>query len=346
MVFLGHYLGIYKYSQVFSTSIQVIDSVEKSFFYFLIDEGFWVHLFFVISGYLASKTLITDTTILLSKIVKRFMRLALPIFFSGIIIFLIYIFIGFYNAETSCLFKNVWYQQQFYNSKIGIIDILLSPFTVILLGDNRINGPYWVMPMMFLSSSVIYLLNYFFNKLKNTHKEIIQCIIETTFIIACAFVFPILSAHIIGMLVSEYEDHFKNIRFFYTCCALIIVISAFFLPRRINESLSFGIIILLCPHLKILNKLLSVKIFQFLDSISWGIFSFHWPLIYSVGALVLISFSQKTNLNTAFFIGFVTVSLLTICISIIFNKSFEKISMRITNNIYNFCLNKINIYKK
>lgn len=346
MVFVGHYLGIYKYSQSFCPSIHIIDVVNGSVFSFLIDEGFWVHLFFVISGYIAAKQNISDISKLWSNVIKRFFRLAIPVFFSCLIIFLIYISIGFHNQDTSCLFVCTWYQQLFYNTDISIIDVLLSPYKVIILGDNTINGPYWVLPMMFISSSIIYLINYSSIKFKSSHLEKIIILLEIIIIIAFAYVFPIMSAHMIGKLASDYESSFDQNILFCSISLVGIAIASLFLPARINESLCFAIIILLIPHINLINSFLSGITFQFFGNISWGIYSFHWPIIYSVGALSILYFSRDNNLITAYVVSFLIVSLTTICFSIIFNISFEKLSSSITQTIYQFCLKNFKTNKK
>ena len=60
LIMMGHYLGLYKYAQSFTPSIRIIDIINNSLLSFLIDEGYWLYMFFVVSGYLVSKSKITS----------------------------------------------------------------------------------------------------------------------------------------------------------------------------------------------------------------------------------------------------------------------------------------------
>ena len=346
LVLTGHYLGIYKYAQSFCPSIHLIDAINKSPLSFLIDEGCWLHLFFVISGYLATKTKIHDLAELCSKIIKRFLRLAFPIFFSCTIIFLIYKFIGFHHKETSHLFQSIWFQHQYYSAGFTFKDVLLSPIKILIMGDDSLNRPYWVLAMMFFSSVLIYLINYFFYNIKSSSKIKIQYGLELAVIILCSFVFPILSAHMIGMLLSDCQEHYNQYKKFYSSGIILIILSILFLPEKIIESFIFAILIFLVPRLAWLDKFMSLKIFQSSGNISWGVYSFHWPLIYSVGALCIINFYSNYGLITAFIIGFVTVIFTTILLSVFFYFTFDKISSIFTNIIYRLCLKKFERLKK
>ncbi|WP_026655852.1 acyltransferase family protein [Butyrivibrio sp. AE3003] len=148
-VLVGHYLGIYKYSQSFIPSICCFDIINDSHFAIFLDEGYWLYLFFVISGYLVSRSNIYNIKELLCRIVIRFFRLACPILFSHFIIYFIYRTVGFHNGETTTLFQCEWFQQIFYTRDFTIKDVLISPFSVLIFGNSDMNKPYWVLQMMF-----------------------------------------------------------------------------------------------------------------------------------------------------------------------------------------------------
>jgi peptidoglycan/LPS O-acetylase OafA/YrhL len=169
-VMIGHYLGIYKYAQSFNPPIHIIDYLKGSPFSFLIDEGYWLYLFFVVSGYLVAKSKITSIADLISKSISRFLRLAMPILFSYFVIYLIYVTVGFHTAATNYLFQCQWYQG-YYTGTYTIKDVLLGPIYVLLLGKSLLNGPYWVLRMMFISSLIIYFLKLILFKLSSSKYE-------------------------------------------------------------------------------------------------------------------------------------------------------------------------------
>ncbi len=333
MVFLGHYLGIYKYAESFFPPFRYIDYIQESSFSFIIDEGFWLHLFFVVSGYLVYKSKISDSKDLFTKIVSRFFRFLIPIFFVYIIIYAIYILIGFHSNETTFLFQCNWYQKLFYTDEYTVKDILLSPISTLILGNSQLNGPYWVLPMMFFSSSFIYLIKLIISIFNSKHKDEITFVSSTFLILLSSAVFPIFSAHLIGVLVSILDNKFIRNKKFYTSSICIIIVSTLFLPERLKQSFLFAIIILIVPHLRFVYKLLSNKLFQFFGNMCWGIFSFHWPIIYSIGALCIIFFSSKVGLSKAYIISLLIVFCITICLSLFFYLTLEKFAAFLTKVI-------------
>lgn len=59
MIMIGHYIGVVKYSQDV-TCFPFITWLNGSLFSTIVDEGFWLQLFFVISGFLLSYAKITN----------------------------------------------------------------------------------------------------------------------------------------------------------------------------------------------------------------------------------------------------------------------------------------------
>lgn len=204
LIMMGHYLGLYKYAQSFTPSIRIIDIINNSLLSFLIDEGYWLYMFFVVSGYLVSKSKITSIGDLISKSIGRFLRLALPILFSYLVIYVIYLTLGFHAVETNTLFQCAWYQG-YYTGEYTIYDVLLAPIYVILYGSSLLNGPYWCLRMMFISSLFIFILKFIFNKI-NTKSESLVFSILMIITLSSYVISPIITACLVGMLVSYYES--------------------------------------------------------------------------------------------------------------------------------------------
>ena len=91
LIMLGHFLGLYKYAQQFEPRFRLIDFILDSRFSFFLNEGYWLYLFFVISGYLIAKSEIKSIKDVIYKIINRFFRFAFPIFFAYLVIFTIYL---------------------------------------------------------------------------------------------------------------------------------------------------------------------------------------------------------------------------------------------------------------
>lgn len=332
LVMVGHYLGLYKRAQSFLPSIHALDVLNNSIFSFTVDEGYWLYLFFVVSGYLVSKSNILNVKDLFSKSINRFLRLGIPVLFSYFIIYLIYLVIGFHNGETKSLFQCRWFQN-YYIDSYTIKDVLLSPFYVIILRKCDLNAPYWVLRMMFASSLLIYALKYLFVKLKKLQNESVG--FSTLFIItilSCALS-PIITACLAGMLVSLYENSGIKTSRCYAFWFLFVSMSIYFLPGTLKSAIFFAALIIFTPRLKLLNCILSSKPVQFLGNICWDVYSFHWPIMCSVGALSIIWLSKNIGLTASYFISFIVVLVSTFVLSVLFYYSFERFADKLTKKI-------------
>ena len=108
---IGHFMGIIKYTdeKIFNNPFCVF--LEKDFILF--NEFLWLPLFFIASGFLLAHSNVKTLRDLMEKSIFRFIRLGLPVLFSSLIVWLIYITIGFKNGETAMLFANDWYQSAY-----------------------------------------------------------------------------------------------------------------------------------------------------------------------------------------------------------------------------------------
>ena len=341
LVMIGHYLGLYKYAQSFVPSIKTIDVIYNSVFSFLISEGYWLYLFFVVSGYLVSQSKITNVKTLVIKSVNRFLRLAFPILFSYSIIYLIYLTVGFHTAETSALFQCQWFQK-YYLDTYSIKHVLISPFEVLLLGKARLNGPYWVLRMMFISSLIIYLIHYLYFKLKASQYESFSFSVLMIITIFSCFLSPIITACLAGMLVSFYEKSDITTKPCYAFWFIVIAMAVYFLPDTLNSIIFFAALIVFIPRIRLLNTIFSSKPFQFAGSISWGIYSFHWPIICSVGALSIVGLSTQIGIIEAYTVTFFFVLILTVLLSVCFFYSLERLAASLTKKMNSLLLHLLN----
>lgn len=332
LVMIGHYIGIYRYAQSFEATIKVIDILKKSDFSFLITAGYWLYLFFVVSGYLVAKSKITDLKALLIKSINRFLRLAFPILFSYFIIYLIYLAFGFHTGDTKALFQCRWFQQ-YYTDTYSFMDVLLSPYEVILREITRLNRPYWVLRMMFISSLLIYLLKYLYFKLKAAEHESLALSVLMIITISSSAISPIITACLAGMLVSFYEKSGITAKPCYAFWFLVVAMSIYFWPNNLKSVIFFAALIVFIPRIQFLNTIFSSKLFQFFGSISWGIYSFHWPIICSLGALSMIRIAGRIGLKAAYAVTFPFVFILTILLSVCFYYTLERLAAFLTKKI-------------
>lgn len=326
MVMIGHFIGIYKYAENFpakSNITQLFDIFLDSKLSFILDETFWVILFFVVSGYLVAMSNIPDIKTFAVKCFMRFLRLGLPILFAYAAIFLIYKTIGFHTTETLEFFENSFIQKN-YTATYSLLQILKSPVDVLILGETTLNGPYWVLREMFFSSIIIYFFAWLKNRFANNNIILFALLITT--VISMVFS-NIIFAGLFGMLLHSLEqDNKKEVlsNKIFIVAAIAFCASLYFIPRSRIACLFFGALIVFLPKLPLINAIFSSKIALFFGKISFGIYSFHWPVFCSIGMLSLINMQQQFGLLKASAFCIIISIVATIIVSILFYYTFEK----------------------
>lgn len=326
MVMVGHYIGLYKYAENFPVESIVLNYFDKfldSKLGFVLDESYWVILFFVVSGYLVANSCIFNLKEVFIKSAIRFLRLGVPVLFAYTIIFVLYKFVGFHTNQTLGLMENSFVQNAF-SGTYGIIHVLKSPVDVLILGKTSLNSPYWVLRDMFLASILIYLLLWFKHKIKSDNAFLI--VFFCGFLVSL-FKFEVVYAVLFGMMVAllekeENQVFFKNKIFVFTLLVLCAMMRA--VPRQRLSCVFFAMLILMLPKLPLLNKLFSSRLADFINKISFGIYSFHWPVLCSIGMLVLIKIYPAIGLLKACVVTAAVCIAITFLISIIYYYCIEK----------------------
>ncbi len=326
MVMVGHYIGLYKYAEEFPVKSPILDFFEKflgSKIGFVLDESYWVILFFVVSGYLVANSRIPDIKSFIIKSFMRFLRLGIPVLFAFAIIFTIYKAIGFHTADTIGIFENSLIQSSLTN-QYDIKDVLFSPIKVLILGEYLLNDPYWCLREMFFTSILIYFLLWLKEKINN---ENLFLLIFFIILIIGLVEFNVMFAGLLGMMVSllekeENKSFYKNrVLAFFLLILCAVMRTA---PRAKLSCIFFAALIILIPKLPLLNRLFSSKIAEFVSKISFGIYSFHWPVLCSIGMLVLINTYRQIGFGKAcIIVGGISVAV-SFLISIIYYYCIEK----------------------
>lgn len=341
MIMVCHYLGIVKYAsniKCFHCILIINDSVFST----IIDESFWLQLFFVVSGFLLSYSRIISFKLFLKKIIKRFFRLYLPIAASCGIIFILSETIGFYNSNTRGGFLCDWFQNC-YDDRFTVLDLFLGPIKTVVHGGSEFNGPYWVIKDMFYASLVIYFINYISYRLNENIKIMIYIL---AIIVAKLFLGQIYFSCLVGGISGVILHNNKLIDKFPDIVNGIICIMSIVLPlgghqfiynflcEKINNNsemysiisylkfnsdvygtLYFAVLIVFITYNKSIKRMLSNTILGDLNKISFGVYSFHWPIICSIGALCMI---KTTDIHSGIICGWLISFVITIGISIFY----------------------------
>ena len=167
-IVVGHYAGIYKYAETIPPAPRFIDILFRHPLWIVIDENFWLCVFCVLSGYVVALAHIPDFRSLVNKILKRFLRLYLPMLGACAIIYGLYRLFGFYNIHTTQLFHNNWFQS-FYTTRFRAIQVFTDPAVTLLYQGSPFNNVYWMLNSLFMSSVLIYLGRYVLSFRKSAH---------------------------------------------------------------------------------------------------------------------------------------------------------------------------------
>lgn len=342
-ILLGHYAGIYKYAENI-TPFPLLDNLLIYYpFNLFLNEGLWLCVFCILSGYLCNYSQIQKYTTLLKKTAKRFLRLFFPILGGCIFVFFIQLTFGFHTQATKIIFLNTWFQQS-YQSKFTLLEVLASPFITLLKGDSNFIAPYWMLSKLFFSSLIIYLGNllvYRFPKIK--------LIINSLELVLCIKLFSYIGfGCIMGALVCQYSpfliqklNQLKNKSCLFGITIILLCIHNYISPfiqfnllkyNSFWETFYMTLLFLTVLMNERIQGFFCFQLFQLTNKISFGIYSLHWPIFCSMSSFLFVKYGLTEK--TYFIIGFFSI-LIIIIASCIYHVLFEKHAMHFINKIFN-----------
>ena len=290
----------------------------------LFSSTFWMYAFLLISGYLLSGSRVSNLPDLGVKIAKRYIRFFLLIFASCVFIFGIYKTIGFHNAKTAEFFSNGWFQG-YYTWEFGLKSLGTETVNALFFSSCGFNAPFWVMSDILFSSVIIYVCKY---AEKYTKKLSWVCLIATAF-----FSKPIISACLAGYILGNYKEQAKKIP--VICVFLVGSICAGLLHREyLFYILLYCFLLAVVDRLKFLQKFFGLGFFRFIGKISFGVYAFHWPVICSVGSLILIwgmekGFRGMVAYGIALGVSVIVVTIVSLVYYLIIEKQLDKLLKKI-----------------
>lgn len=332
-VALSHYIGIFKYAEMSFAETPIIDFISMIHADFLLNETFWLFGFLVISGYLVARYVPERIVDVVFKIIKRFLRLAIPIMFASLIIYFFYIIIGWKCGDTITYFKNAWYQNSFSQSDLSLLMVLYSPIDTLIDGTCSFNSPWWVLKPMFISSVIIYVWRYIRKKIK--HEVLV-------FIFDCVVMLGSLQGGsgiificLVGAWISLYENNIIKMfqKSIWILNVFLVVIIGICMYTVYGGILLFALLLLAIPQSKFLNQLFQNRVFILLGDISFGVYSFHWPIYCSLGAVLMLKLWSGLGAKISVIIAIIVSMGMVIAVSYIFSLTCERWSSLFLKNI-------------
>lgn len=335
LVMLGHYTGIYKYAQgggkITNVFLECITSFPISI---ITEESFWLYLFFVISGYLLSVNRAEDELQIIDifrKSIIRFFRLAIPIFGASIIILIIQYIIGFHNKSLEVIVENKWIQS-FYHQHLTVYDAIKEPFRVLFQGNSFFNSPFWCLKNMFLSSIIIYILNYLCKYIIHKWRG---CFFTLILGITVILEQPIIFSCLLGAVCGFYEESISHCKKWLYVVGIFmpVVVYMWDIANLYVYGVAFSLFLAGVLNLRVLQNLFSIREINGVGKISWGIYAFHWPIYNSIGMCMIVQLFGKCNNSILFVIVINVCIIITLLIAILDLFTVERLSGMVCRKI-------------
>lgn len=330
----------------------------------LINGRLMVGVFMVISGMVITLQVMrcTDRQKLASIVFKRYFRFTFVLLIFCTIVFILRS-ANLFFAEECAAITDARGSKGFYAQEFRFIDIFTHAFYFIpFTKSTAFSLAFWCIKDMLIGSFVSILLGLVAH---NARKRILIVFFIFYAVLAyrncwfsayvlgsiLAFIYmqyPLLfddSANIpsrlafdvsgivfflIGMAIGTYPWRIQPTNFYANLGAL--------LPESVNKADFYevlgGFLIVAGLSISSIHFIFDTKIFKFLGKISFSVFLIHVPVIYSVGAglmIFLYNLNGKYIVNTV--IVFAVVTSLTIVLSYLFNKYAETFCTKLLNKL-------------
>lgn len=306
----------------------IIPEFRSFYFYFIFDGLLMVNIFFVLSGDALSNSFITNNVKLsITKLViKRYLRLAGPIFLSSLIVYLI-TFNGLnFQDEAARIINNDWLIK-FLKSKPNFFEVFKYSLIKVFTGVKyyyALNPFLWPMRIELFGSIAVFFTLTIFKKSKNIY------LIVFFFSLILMALGSKYSCFFFGISISILRNKGFFKKNFFNKISFIIIIMGVLLDT-FSQSLTkhFPQLTILCSFLIIFGiynnktalKFFSNKLSIYLGKISFSLYLIHFSIIISLTSYLIIYFNEKNILN-------LQTSLLIILISCIFSLIFADLFSR------------------
>lgn len=308
---------------------------------------FSVQWFFTLSGFLIARKIYTKREQAITSPFKTYRKLlgivAPAVIFSAALMVLG----GMYHFKALELSPELEFVVDYNNFPVRFTDVLWNIFVKPFIKSSDFVGPFWTIRYEMLGSVLVAAVSWYAYSNPKYSKWI--------YLVLSVYLTTVFSAHLVAFMMGAlaYDciyrlDTDKSIlgRLINKCltnkplCVLALLIGTYF--ATINLSLS-GIwaplaklpigsglfrvggitITLVCIcRMKGLQRLLSVRLFRWLGSVSAFTYAFHWPIILSWGCGLFVLLYGKVDY--AVLVALITVSVLLL--SIVMAYGYMKLS--------------------
>lgn len=347
VVFHHYILGFYP--------IYGVNKVSTSPISILYDGNFSVCVFFILSGFVLSSKFIKtkEYNVLIAGATKRYFRLLPPVFLSIFLGYLALRFSLFSNTEVARLTGSSWLAQ-FYTFPPNKVEMLQQGlYRVFLNGESSYNTNLWTINIEFLGSMLTFSFLALFGKMKNRY--IIYSVIFVTFYTTYYLAF------FLGIFLSDlYYTKSTKILFMKNkfILLLIFLFGIYFgsfpygppTDKTIYSILDFtflkaehfefyhiiGAFILIYVLLssKLLQRVFSHKIMQFMGKISFSLYALHLFVLCSFSTFLFKVLYTHLSFKISFILMFLCSLVILLPLSYLSYKYADLPGVKLGNQVY------------
>lgn len=362
MVVIQHYIGgWYTSDEIISKEVpSIMRILMKSPLSLLWNGNLAVCIFFVLSGYVLSykffKT--NDKQVVISGIIRRYWRLALPAV-ASIILALILLSSGFFYNHEAARITSSSFLDTYWSYDANVLGALIQGFYTTFFAYDKTfdaasyNSVLWTMHIELYGSFIVFgSLLLCGNYSKRWLFSILSLIIFSK------------SPYSIGFLVGMFicDIHNQNSKrlipipvnlneytaFFILIFSLFLEYSTSFAIKWMNPNLlnyfhicAASLLVFSIFELCHIQKILENKFFSFLGKISFSLYLVHFPILGSLASYIFLTMiKNQFSYNISFFFSFIISLSITFLVSyffyeyidqktIHFTKFFEKVLKKI-----------------
>lgn len=336
-----------------------------SFFY---NGEFAVSIFFVLSGYVLTRSYFIngDDNILVKRVFARYPRLVIPALISNILVYLL-LKLNLYKIKELALTngaEKLFSYQQLFIFPNALQQMLTSSFFTTWLSNHdyskMFNLVLWTMTIEFKGSLLVLAMAFFIKKTK--YKILVIFMLSGLFLCFSKTNGIYYIAFLLGLLLASYEIKVLSTRSNYWV-KLGLVISLYlggynhdsqgyffifhrfdtFLISLANPGTVYHVIaatILIFTVLKStrIQNFLASPIIVYFGHISFPLYLVHQPLIFSICSLSFLYTNKTIGYHPSALLALVILVLVTLPISILSRNTIEQFSIKVSHEFAKFML--------
>ena len=339
-VVLHHFYYGFCGNTLYSGDVWHLTKLLHTIFYIFLNGAFSVSVFSFIAGYFSITSVKSIKDIIYTSI-KRYIRLALPLFSTCTLIWIIDKTISFESSrEAAKQFQNPW----LYNCAVGGVSFIKvlkhSFFDILLKGDFSFSSPLWMLRPMFFGQILFAVFCYIDSK---NHKLITSAFVILIVIASAIWSYPCLATFCGGL----YKKYGKKINPFYTFkkyawTAMPLVLglgialgfcpnmNIYFTETKVMEtnnliSMVLGIVFMLSlEQTPYIQKKLEAPFLLHLGDISLSVYLVHMPIITTLSCTMMLKLMETSSYGVAYELTEIITVIAVYIVSLVWHFTVEK----------------------